>query len=378
MFDAQGDDVVAGTHQTEPIAVLDERMPAVAAELRDHAERLERHYADLCDIEFTIEDGRLWMLQVRVGKRSPQAALRMAVDMAEDESFPLSRAEAVERVASLLADPPEVATGRSGAAPPLTVGLPASPGVASGPIVTNPEAAVAAADEGRAAILVRAETSPDDVHGMARAAGILTSRGGLASHAAVVARGWGIPAVVGAAGIEVRDGEVVVGDRTLKAGEVITIDGSTGEVFEGTVAGATEPVPEARTLLDWARELGIAIGGDAAAASRARRDRRERATGASAVAHDATADDCLRALAIKGLAQAEAVADFVLVHAGRGPHDPRPARRRWTGRLGRRRLQADRVGHEPGGRRARRRTGGVGQSNPPPPRSMRSWTSTTA
>ena len=112
MFDAQGDDVVAGTHQTEPIAVLDERMPAVAAELRDHATRLERHYADLCDIEFTIEDGRLWMLQVRVGKRSPQAALRMAVDMAEDESFPLSRAEAVERVSSLLAEPPEVATGR--------------------------------------------------------------------------------------------------------------------------------------------------------------------------------------------------------------------------------------------------------------------------
>ncbi len=260
MFDAQGDDVVAGTHQTEPIAVLDERMPAVAADLRDHAARLERHYADLCDIEFTIEDGRLWMLQVRVGKRSPQAALRMAVDMAEDASFPLSRAEAVERVSSLLADPPEVATGRSGVVTALTVGLPASPGVASGPIVTNPEAAMAAADEGRAAILVRAETSPDDVHGMARAAGILTSRGGLASHAAVVARGWGIPAVVGASGIEVRESEVVVGDRTLKAGEVVTIDGSTGEVFEGTVAGATEPMPEARTLLAWAEELGIAIG----------------------------------------------------------------------------------------------------------------------
>ena len=261
MFDAQGDDVVAGTHQTEPIAVLDERMPAVAAELRDHAARLERHYADLCDIEFTIEDGRLWMLQVRVGKRSPQAALRMAVDMAEDESFPLSRAEAVERVASLLADPPEVATGRSGAAPPLTVGLPASPGVASGPIVTNPEAAVAAADEGRAAILVRAETSPDDVHGMAKAAGILTSRGGLASHAAVVARGWGIPAVVGASGIEVRDGEVVVGDRTLKAGEVITIDGSTGEVFEGTVAG---------------RDRADAGGADAARVGGGARDRHRR------------------------------------------------------------------------------------------------------
>ena len=312
MFDAQGDDVVAGTHQTEPIAVLDERMPAVAAELRDHAARLERHYADLCDIEFTIEDGRLWMLQVRVGKRSPQAALRMAVDMAEDESFPLSRAEAVERVSSLLADPPEITTGRGEAAPPLTVGLPASPGVAIGPIVTNPEAAVTAANEGRAAILVRSETSPDDVHGMAKAAGILTSRGGLASHAAVVARGWGIPAVVGASGIEVRDGEVVVGDLTLKTGEVVTIDGSTGEVFEGTVAGATEPMPEARTLRTWAEEHGIAIGGDAAAIAKPAETAASEPPGDSGTSREATADDCVRALAIKGLAQAEAVADFVL------------------------------------------------------------------
>ncbi len=304
MFEAQGEDVVAGTHQTEPIAVLDERMPAVAADLRTHATRLERHYADLCDIEFTIEDGRLWMLQVRVGKRSPQAAVRMAVDMAEDDAFPLSRTEAVERVASLLADPPETATGRTDAASPLTVGLAASPGVASGPIVTNPEAAVAAADAGRAAILVRAETSPDDVHGMAKAAGILTSRGGLASHAAVVARGWGIPAVVGASGIEVRDGEVVVGDRTLKSGEVVTIDGSTGEVFEGTVAGATEPMPEARTLLAWATDLGIPIGDDGEAESEP--------AAVAATGRDATPDDCIRALAIKGFAQAEAVADFVL------------------------------------------------------------------
>ena len=121
-------------------------------------------------------------------------------------------------------------------------GLPASPGMASGEIATSPEAAVAAAEAGRAAILVRAETSPDDVHGMARAAGILTSRGGLASHAAVVARGWGIPAVVGAGDLEVRDGEVNVGDRVLRAGDLITIDGGTGEVFEGAVAGTTEVV----------------------------------------------------------------------------------------------------------------------------------------
>ena len=301
----------------------------------------------------------------------------MAVDMAEDESFPLSRAEAVERVSSLLADPPEIATGRGGAAPPLTVGLPASPGVASGPIVTNPEAAVAAADEGRAAILVRAETSPDDVHGMAKAAGILTSRGGLASHAAVVARGWGIPAVVGASGIEVRDGEVVVGDRTLKAGEVVTIDGSTGEVFEGTVAGATEPMPEARTLLEWAEEHGIAIGGDAAAAREARRDRRERAIGRFRRGSRGYGRRLRPRARDQGPRPGRGGRRFRPLHAGRGPHDPGPARRRWTGRIGRRRLQADRVRHEPGGRRARQGTGGVGQRNQPPPRSMRSWTSTT-
>ena len=122
MFDAQGEDVVAGTHATEPISVLDERMPAVAGELRDHADRLERHYADMCDIEFTIEDGRLWLLQVRVGKRSPQAALRIAVDMAEDDAFPLSRADAVERVRPLLADPPVRATSRSSILRPLITG----------------------------------------------------------------------------------------------------------------------------------------------------------------------------------------------------------------------------------------------------------------
>ncbi len=303
LFDAQGEDVVAGTHRTEPISALDERLPAVAAELRNDAMQLERHYADLCDIEFTIEQGRLWLLQVRVGKRSPQAALRIAVDMARDDTFPVSRAVAVERVASLLAHPPTIASVRNSFVLPLASGLPASPGTASGPIVTSPEAAERAAEEGRAAILVRAETSPDDVHGMARAAGILTSRGGLASHAAVVARGWGIPAVVGAAGIEVRDGQVVVGDRVLNAGDVITIDGSSGEVFEGTIPGTTEIVPEARTLLAWARELGILVGEEAIAADR---------TALPSAARKATPDDCLRAIAIKGFAQVQAVADAVL------------------------------------------------------------------
>jgi pyruvate,orthophosphate dikinase len=303
MFDAQGEDVVAGTHQTEAIAVLDERMPAVAADLRAYAERLERHYADLCDIEFTIEEARLWLLQVRVGKRSPQAALRIALDMAQDATFPLSRALAVERVAPLLADPPTTVTSRSSFVLPLVTGLPASPGVANGPIVTSPEAAEQAAASGRAAILVRAETSPEDVHGMASAAGILTCRGGLASHAAVVARGWGIPAVVGASGIEVRDGEVVVGERRLKDGDVVTIDGSSGEVFEGIIPGTTEIVPEARTLLAWARELGIRVGEPTVDA-----DPSSLPDAASKV----TADDCLRAMAIKGFAPVGGVADAVL------------------------------------------------------------------
>jgi len=303
LFDAQGDDVVAGTHRTEPISALDERLPAVAAELRDDAVRLERHFADLCDIEFTIEDGRLWMLQVRVGKRSPQAALRIARDLAEDDAFPLSRAEAVRRVAGLLAHPPTMASARTGVDRPIATGLPASPGIASGPIVTSPEAALAAAGAGRPAILVRAETSPDDVHGMALAAGVLTARGGLASHAAVVARGWGIPAVVGTAGLEVGDGTVRVGDRVLAAGDVITIDGSTGDVFEGAVAAATEAVPEARILLDWARELGIPIGDDAAAADLVARP---------AAVRPLTFDDCLRAVAIKGFAPLQGVADAVL------------------------------------------------------------------
>jgi len=303
LFDAQGEDVVAGTRLTEPIGVLDERLPAVAAELRANATRLERHFTDLCDIEFTIEDGRLWLLQVRVGKRSPQAALRIAVDMAEDPAFPVSRAEAVRRVAPLLGNPPTTTSVRSNLLLPIATGLPASPGMASGPIVTSPEAAIEAAEQGQPAILVRAETSPDDVHGMARAVGILTSRGGIASHAAVVARGWGIPAVVGAAGIQVQDGQVVVGERRLVSGDVITIDGGSGEVFEGAIRAATEIVPEVRTLLAWAQGLGIPVGDD---------DRAADPSSLPAARRRVTPDDCIRAISIKGFAPLQGVADVVL------------------------------------------------------------------
>jgi len=303
MFNAQGEDVVAGTHQTEPVSVLDTRLPAVGRELRDYAFQLERHYADLCDIEFTIEQGKLWMLQVRVGKRSPQAALRMAVDMAEDPSFPLTREEAVRRVAARLAHPPLVSTRRDGGPVPLAKGLPASPGVAHGEIVTSPDEAQTLALAGRAVILVRCETSPADVHGMENAAGILTALGGLNSHAAVVARDWGIPAVVGASAIEVMETGMAVGGRTFPCGQIITVDGSTGEVFAGEVEGSTHVAPEAATLLAWAKQLGIAIGEPDS----------EPAVGAPAqvsalVPAELASDDVLRGLLIKGLVPPEGLA----------------------------------------------------------------------
>ena len=259
LFDAQGEDVVAGTHQTQPLAVLDERLPAVAGELRRHADLLERHYADLCDIEFTIEDGRLWLLQVRIGKRSPRAALRMAIDMAEDPTFPVSRAEAVQRAAHQLADPPRIFLRDPGAPQPIAVGLPASPGVATGAIVTSSADAEAGAASGRAVILVRSETSPEDVRGMARAAGVLTARGGLASHAAVVARGWGIPAVVGVTALRLGETKVEIDGRSFAAGEEITIDGSTGEIFPGRLGGSWQVAPEGDRLIAWAAELGIEL-----------------------------------------------------------------------------------------------------------------------
>jgi len=298
MFRAQGEDVVAGTHKPQPLSALDERLPTVGAELKRHADVLERYFADLCDIEFTIERGKLWMLQVRVGKRSPRAALRIAVDMAEDPDFPCSRAEAVRRTARYLENPPLEFVPGPGSPAPLTTGLPASPGVATGEIATTPEAAEAADAAGRPVILVRQETSPEDVRGMAHAAGILTAHGGLASHAAVVARGWGIPAVVGAAGVAVSDGRITVAGRSLSAGEHISIDGSTGEVFAGDLAGSRQVAPEAATLLAWAKELGIQIA-QRDDGGLAMEPAYQAATGA------VTAEDFLQTLLIKGAVPAD-------------------------------------------------------------------------
>ena len=308
MFNAQGEDVVAGTHQTDSLANLAVRMPSVANELDRYAKALEHHHADLCDIEFTIEHGKLWLLQCRIGKRSPQAALRIAVDMAEDGDFPLTRSQAVERVASLLVDPPLVSTGRSADGVPLAIGLPASPGLAAGEIATTPDAAIALAEAGRSVILVRSETSPDDVHGMARAVGLLTSRGGLASHAAVVARGWGIPAVVGASSVLVSDDAVSIGGLLFALGSPITINGSTGEIFDGVVVGATAIAPEAETLRRWARDLGIQIGDDPPASRiDVRKPVPERpATGGLGMV---TRDDVLGTLTIKGYATSDGLAE---------------------------------------------------------------------
>jgi pyruvate, orthophosphate dikinase len=311
MFNAQGEDVVAGGHEPQPLSTLAERLPDVAAELGDYADLLERHYSDLCDIEFTIEQGRLWLLQARVGKRSPRAAVRMAIDMAEDPSFSLSREEAVRRVMRHLHDPPRAFVPEGHAPAPLTAGLPASPGVATGAIVTSSEQAEAAAADGRAVILVRTETSPEDVRGMASAAGVLTARGGLASHAAVVARGWGIPAVVGASGVTPGEHQLEIDGRVLPAGEVITIDGASGQVYAGELRGRREIVPEAATLLEWAAELGIELG--AAEAERAGKVDRAGSQADVSVEGTPTTDDILRALLVKGQATEESLGEALVV-----------------------------------------------------------------
>ncbi len=323
LFDAQGEDVVSGMRRTFPVAVLGERMPDAARQLWHYADVLERHYADMCDIEFTIERGSVWLLQVRVGKRGPQAAFRMAVEMAEDPGFPLSREQAVRRVAAQLVNPPSHRVSRPDGLEPVTRGLPASPGLATGEIVTSPGAAEALSDAGLPFILVRAETSPDDVPLMARAAGVLTSLGGLASHAAVVARGWGVPAVVSASDLEVGEGVIIISGQRYLAGTTISIDGSTGEVYAGAVAGEPVPTPEAATLLTWAHQLGIDLpAGDGVSRSPARADparadpaRADPARADPARARTVTRNDVLRCLSIKGTASIETLADALLTTA---------------------------------------------------------------
>ena len=260
LVNAQGEDVVAGIRNTEDLDALHAKFPVIHGELMAIFDRLERHYSDMCDTEFTIDQGKLWMLQTRVGKRTGAAALRMAVDMTAgtgtgDASWAISREEAIMRVAAEHLDQvlhPQFA----GAGKVLATGLAASPGAAVGKVYFTADDAVDADERGEKVILVRSETSPEDVHGMMVAQGILTARGGLVSHAAVVARGWGTPAIVGADAIKIDGKQFSVGDVVVKEGDVISLDGASGEVMLGEMQlAAAEPPPEFHTILEWSDDV---------------------------------------------------------------------------------------------------------------------------
>ncbi len=256
LVNAQGEDVVAGIRNPLPLSALQDRFPGIFAELMGIFARLEEHYRDMCDTEFTIEQGKLWMLQTRVGKRTGRAALRMAVDMTRQRGWKITREEAVCRVGAEHLE--SVLHPQFAEAPArlLTKGLAASPGAAVGKVYFSADDAAAAAGKGEAVILVTSETSPEDVHGMIAAQGVLTCRGGLVSHAAVVARGWGKPAVVGAEAVRIEGRSFSAGGVRVEEGEVISIDGGSGEVALGEVRlSLAEPPEELATLLGWADKI---------------------------------------------------------------------------------------------------------------------------
>src|SRR5213596_1487906 len=267
LINAQGEDVVAGIRTPTPIRELDRVMPECYRQLREITDRLERHYRDMQDFEFTIQENRLYMLQTRNGKRTGKAAVKIAADMVKEGL--ITPEEAVMRVEPLQLDQllhpildPKAKTKE------LAQGLPASPGAVSGRIVFSAEDAVAQAKQGRV-VLVRKETVPDDIHGMEVAVGILTSRGGMTSHAAVVARGMGKCCVVGAEAIKIdeRNKLLMAGNTQLREGDWITLEGSSGKVFEGQVA-TVEPDPASGDfaafmgMADKIRRLGIRANAD--------------------------------------------------------------------------------------------------------------------
>ena len=279
LINAQGEDVVAGIRTPQEITELarkeagsdklsmEKAMPAAFNELTRIYGVLERHYRDMQDLEFTVEQGKLWMLQTRLGKRTAKAALRIAVELANEGL--ITRKEAVTRI-----DPGALDQLLHPTIDPnaerkiIATGLPASPGAASGEIVFSSDQAEALKAKDRKVILVRVETSPEDIHGMHAAEGILTTRGGMTSHAAVVARGMGKPCVSGAGALRVdyAAGTMSIAGRTFKAGDIITIDGSTGQVLAGRVP-MTEPAlsREFATLMGWAdavRTLGVRANAD--------------------------------------------------------------------------------------------------------------------
>ena len=257
LVNAQGEDVVAGIRTPQPIAELERQMPEIYRQLVEIYQRLEAHYKDMQDMEFTIEEGKLYMLQTRAGKRTAQAAVRIAVEMVGEGL--IDEATAVSRVEPAQLDQllhPRI--DASQAVEVIAKGLPASPGAAVGEVVFTAEAAIEEVAKGRKVVLVRAETSPDDVGGMHAAEGILTARGGMTSHAAVVARGMGKCCVAGCSAISV-DAEArqfTVGDRVVKEFDTISLNGSTGEVILGA---AKLIVPELSgdfaKLMGWADEI---------------------------------------------------------------------------------------------------------------------------
>ena len=260
LVNAQGEDVVAGIRNTEDLNALKKKFPKIHAELMEIFARLERHYKDMCDTEFTIEQGKLWMLQTRVGKRTGAAALKMAVEMTKPtgigkKAWKISKTEAIMRVAADHLDQvlhPQFATKTKA----IAKGLAASPGAAVGQVYFTAEGAEAAALAGKDVILVRSETSPEDVHGMMIAKGILTSRGGLVSHAAVVARGWGTPAIVGADAVKISGNSFTVNGVTVNEGDWLSLDGTTGEIMLGQLAlMASKPPKEFDTILKWSDEV---------------------------------------------------------------------------------------------------------------------------
>ena len=286
LINAQGEDVVAGIRTPQEITELARReagsqnpsmesaMPEAFAELTRIHGALERHYRDMQDLEFTVEQGKLWMLQTRNGKRTAPAALRIAVELANEKL--ITKDEAVARIdPSALDQLLHPTIDANAERKVLATGLPASPGAACGEIVFSSEDAETLKNQGRKVILVRAETSPEDIHGMHAAEGILTTRGGMTSHAAVVARGMGKPCVSGAGALRVdyRAQSMTAGGVTLKKGDILTIDGSSGQVLVGRVP-MQEPAlaGEFATLMKWAdgvRKLKVRANADTPADARA-------------------------------------------------------------------------------------------------------------
>ena len=281
LLNAQGEDVVAGIRTPNPIndesknehsknlPTLKELMPDVYKQLEDIRRRLEKHYRDMLDIEFTIEKGKLYMLQCRVGKRNGFAAVRMALDMLKEKL--ITKEEAVMRVSPAqldellhpILDPKDEATKK-----PIAKGLPAGPGGAVGRIVLTANDAVEWTKRGEKVILVREETNPEDIEGMRAAEGILTARGGMTSHAALVARGWGKCCIVGASAvlIDLKNKKIKIGEKEFKEGDWITLNGAKGNVYEGQVkmlsAGENQMLKDFLKLCNDIRKLGVRTNAD--------------------------------------------------------------------------------------------------------------------